>query len=356
MNNKVLSLLIAAALMFSCSRKNPQQESIRYKTKTVEASDVNVVSNYSARLEGQQTVEVRPEVGGLIKKICIHEGDKVKRGQVLFVINPVPYRAAYDEASANVKSAEAQLATAQLTMENTEALWQHKVVGDYELKTARNALAAARASLAQAKAKAVSAAEDLDHTEVKSPVDGVAGMIAYRVGALVSSSIQSPLVTVTDDSRIYAYFSLTESQVTDMAAKYGSMDSFVKNAPAVTLKMAGGKDYPTKGRISAVSGIVTEGTGAITMRADFDNPDRLLRGGGSATVCVPNKRSGCLVIPQGATYELQNKTFAYKIVDGKPQSTQVVVTRLNNGTDYIVESGLKSGDVIISEGAGLVKN
>lgn len=356
MNNKVLTLLMVAAVMWSCSRKSPQQEIARYKTMTVEAKDVNVATDYSARLEGQQTVEIRPEVGGLIKKICIHEGDKVKRGQVLFVINPVPYRAAYDEALANVKSAEAQLATAQLTMENTEALWQHKVVGDYELMTARNALSAARAALAQAKAKAVSAAEDLDHTEVKSPVDGVAGMIAYRVGALVSSSIQSPLVTVTDDSSIYAYFSLTEKQVNDMIAKYGTMDAFINKAPEVTLKMAGGKDYPTKGHIAAVSGIVTEGTGAITVRADFDNPDRLLLGGGSATVCVPNKRSGCIVIPQGATYELQNKTFAYKMVDGKPQSTAVVVTKLNNGKEYIVEEGLKPGDVIIAEGAGLVKN
>lgn len=131
MNNKVLTLLMVAAVMWSCSRKSPQQETARYKTMTVEAKDVNVATDYSARLEGQQTVEIRPEVGGLIKKICIHESDKVKRGQVLFVINPVPYCAAYDEASANVKSAE-----------------------------------------------------DLDHTEVKSPVDGVAGMIAYRVGAL----------------------------------------------------------------------------------------------------------------------------------------------------------------------------
>ncbi|MGM9699397.1 MAG: efflux RND transporter periplasmic adaptor subunit [Prevotella sp.] len=348
--------LSVAVLLGSCTgKKTTKEEAAAYKTMTVETTDVILLSEYSARLEGQQTVEVRPEVGGKIVEIRIQEGDKVRRGQTLFVIDRVPYQAAYDEAKASEANAAAQLATAQLTLESTEQLHQGRVVGDYELKTARNAVASSKAALQQAKAKVLAAAQDLLHSEVKSPADGVAGMIPYRVGSLVSSSIAEPLVTISNASRMFAYFSMTEKQVTELIAQYGSIDNFLKQMPEVGLLMAGGKEYSEKGRIAAVSRIVSQGIGAVTLRADFDNSRGMLIGGGSATVVIPTLRKNAIVVPQGATYELQNKTFAYKMVNGKPQSTPVDVFRLNNGTEFVVEKGLKAGDVIISEGAGLVR-
>lgn len=356
MGKKTLAVLLVGLALCSCNKKGEQQESSTYKTLTVAQEDRTLNSEYSARLAGQQMVEIRPQVSGLITRICIAEGQKVKRGQVLFVIDQVPYKAALAEAEANVKSAEARLATARLTLESTQMLHEKQVVQDYDLSTARNDLAAAEASLAQARAQATNARNSLSYTEVKSPVDGVAGMIAYRVGALVNSSITEPLVTVSDDSRIFAYFSLTESQVTDLLEQYGSLDAFISRMPEVSLRMSNGKAYGCKGRISAVSGIVTEGTGTVTLRADFDNSRKLLRAGGSATVVVPTTLKQCMVIPQGATYEVQNKVFVYKVVNGKTVSTPVTLFRLNNGTEYVVESGLASGDVIIAEGAGLVKD
>lgn len=357
MKTKVLIICLSAlALLGSCTgKKTTKEAATAYKTMTVRATDVTLQSEYSARLEGQQTVEIRPEVGGKIVRICIKEGDKVRRGQTLFVIDQVPYKAAYDEAKASEAYAAAQLATAQLTLESTEQLNQGRVVGDYELKTARNAVASSRAALQQARAKVVSAAQDLAHTEVRSPADGVAGMIPYRVGSLVSSSISEPLVTISNSSRMFAYFSMTEKQVTELMAKYGSIDNLLRQMPDVSLLTATGKPYSEKGRIAAVSRIVSQGTGAVTLRADFDNPNGLLIGGGSATVVVPTTLRNAIVVPQGATYELQNKTFAYRMVDGKPQSVPVEVFRLNNGTEFVVEKGLKPGDVIISEGAGLVR-
>lgn len=354
---KILSLfiLLASLSLAACKKNTVNEETASYKTLTVTEESRTLQSEYTARLQGQQVVEVRPQVGGLITRICIGEGEKVRRGQVLFVIDQVPYRAALAEAVANVKSAEAKLATARLNLESTKVLREKNVVQDYDLSTARNELAAAEAALAQARAQETNARNNLSYTEVKSPVDGVAGMIAYRVGALVSSSISEPLVTVSDGSRMYAYFSLTESQVTGLMEQYGSLDAFIRQMPEVSLRMAGSKMYADKGRISAVSGIVNEGTGAVTLRADFPNEKGLLRAGGSATVIVPTDREKCIVIPQGATYELQNKTFVYKVVDGKAQSVPVTLFRLNNGTEYVVEEGLKAGDVIISEGAGLVK-
>lgn len=355
MDKKRLAVLFMGLTLCACKQTSPTQEATEYRTLTVKTESRTLKSEYTARLQGRQVVEVRPQVGGLITRICIGEGEKVRRGQVLFVIDQVPYRAALAEASANVKSAEAQLATAQLDMQSKQKLFESRVVSDYDVSTARNTLAAAEAALAQARAQEVNARNNLSYTEVKSPVDGVAGMIAYRVGALVGSSISEPLVTVSDISEMYAYFSLTESRFDELMEQYGSLDEFIRRMPEVELRTSGGRTYAEKGRIQAVSGIVTASTGTVTLRADFPNPDGLLRDGGNATVILPTPREKCIVIPQGATYELQDKVFVYKVVDGKAQSAPVALFRLNNGTEYVVESGLQEGDVIIAEGAGLVK-
>lgn len=355
MYHKTLLIVLAGLSIASCKSRTVEEETSDYKTLTVKLENRTLMQGYSARLDGQQVVEVRPQVSGLITRICIDEGQKVRKGQVLFVIDQVPYQAALAEATANVKSAEANLATAKLNLESTEVLREKNVVQDYDLNTARNELAVAEAALAQAQAQEMSARNNLSYTEVKSPVDGVASMIAYRVGALVSSSISEPLVTLSDDSNVYAYFSLNESQITSLTEQYGSLDEFMKRMDNVELQMAGGKMYGEKGHISAVSGIVTTGTGTVVLRADFPNDRGLLRSGGSATVMVPTTLAQAVVIPQSATYELQNKTFVYKVVNGKAQSAPVTLYRLNNGTEYVVEEGLQPGDVIIAEGAGLVK-
>lgn len=355
MYHKTLLIVLAGLSIASCKSRTVEEETSDYKTLTVKLENRTLMQGYSARLDGQQVVEVRPQVSGLITRICIDEGQKVRKGQVLFVIDQVPYQAALAEATANVKSAEANLATAKLNLESTEMLREKNVVQDYDLNTVRNELAIAEAALAQAQAQEMSARNNLSYTEVKNPVDGVASMIAYRVGALVSSSISEPLVTLSDDSNVYAYFSLNESQITSLTEQYGSLDEFMKRMEDVELQMAGGKMYGEKGHISAVSGIVTTGTGTVILRADFPNDRGLLRSGGSATVMVPTTLAQVVVIPQSATYELQNKTFVYKVVNGKAQSAPVTLYRLNNGTEYVVEEGLQPGDVIIAEGAGLVK-
>lgn len=355
MYRKILLVVLTGLAMASCKKGTPSEENSGYKTLTVKEESRTLKQEYTARLEGQQVVEIRPQVSGLITHICIGEGQKVRKGQTLFIIDQVPYQAVLAETSANVKSAEAKLATAQLNLESTKMLREKNVVQDYDLNTARNELAAAKAALAQARAQEVNARNNLSYTEVKSPVNGVAGMIAYRVGALVSSNISEPLVTVSDDNRMYAYFSMNESQVTELMEQYGSSDEFMKNMTEVELRMAGGKMYNEKGNISALSGIVTAGTGAVTLRADFPNPKGLLRGGGSATVIVPTTLKHAIAIPQGATYELQDKKFVYKVIDGKAQSFPVTAYQQSNGTEYMIQEGLEPGDIIIAEGAGLVK-
>lgn len=181
-------------------------------------------------------------------------------------------------------------------------------------------------------------------------------MIPYRVGALVDSSISQPLVTVSDDSEVYAYFSMAENQVIDLLQQYGSLENAIQKIPEVTLTMSNGNTYPHKGKIDAISGTIEKTTGTVSLRAVFANSERLLRDGGSGKIQIPYYRRNAIIIPQEATYEIQDKTFVYKVVDGCTKSTNITVNPMNNGTEYIVESGLQKGDTIIAAGAGLLKD
>ena len=320
-------LLIISCLFLICACNDSQQDKTesQYKTLKITRTDQTLQSDYTARLKGRQEVEIRPQVSGLITDIRINEGDAVKKGQVLFIIDQVPYKAALETAIANVRSAEAQLATAKLTAQSKETLYKEKIISDFELQTARNTLAEAEAVLAQAKAQELNARNNFSYTEVKSPVNGMASMIPYRIGALVDSNIEEPLVTVSDDSEIYAYFSMTENQILDLILTYGSLNAVIKKMAEVKLKMSNGQPYAHTGKIDAISGNIDESTGAVSIRAVFPNPEQLLRNGGNGTIQIPSVRKDCIVIPQAATYELQNRVFTYKVVDGKAKSTPIEV-------------------------------
>ncbi len=354
---RVIFLLASLCVLASC-KEAPKQQTSReriYKTMTVEAADRTLTTGYAATISGCQTVEIRPQVSGMITDILINEGDLVSKGQVLFVIDQTPYKAAYEIAQANVKSAEAGLSTAQLILDSNKELFEQGVVSEFDLMTSRNDLVDAEARLALARAEEINATNNLSYTEVRSPVDGVASMIPYRVGALVSSSIATPLVTVSDDSEVYAYFSMAENTMLDLIQEYGSLKEAIREMPEVELVMSNGKKYAKKGRINAISGTISASTGAVSLRATFPNRSRLLRDGGSGKVVIPTVLKKAIVIPQSATYELQEKIFVYKVIDGKAVSAGITVLPQNNGVEYIVESGLEVGDVIIAEGAGLVR-
>ena len=360
-HNKFFVVMLALLVLFgllaaSCGKeKRKEHDAAKYQTLVVSRKDMSLERQYSARMTGRQIVEVRPQVSGCITRICINEGDAVRKGQTLFVIDQVPFRAALEVAVAARKSAEARLATARMNYENETQLKEGLVVSDVSVVTMRNALSEAEAALAQAKAQEVNARNNLSYTEVKSPVSGVASMIPWHVGSLVSGSIAEPLVTVADDSEMYVYFSISENQALDLIAQYGSIEDFIKKAPLVSLRLNNGQQYEHQGHISAVSGTVDTQTGAVSLRATFPNAGGLLHNGGSATIVVPTHRQQCIVIPQEATYELQNRSFVYRVINGKTKATAVTLFPQNNGKEYIVEDGLAVGDTIIAEGAGLLK-
>ena len=353
----IIILMIGGLLLTACQQGNkttPKGDAF-YETLEITLGDRTLTTGYSAAISGVQTVEIRPQVSGMITDILIEEGESVRKGQVLFIIDQTPYKAAYEIAVANVKSAEASLSTAKLIYDSNKKLFEQDVVSEFDLMTAQNDLTDAEARLTLCKAEEVNARNNLSYTEVRSPVNGVASMIPYRVGALVSSNISQPLVTVSDDSRVYAYFSMAENQMLNMIKQYGSLKEAIKQMPEVELVMSNGDIYEYTGKINAISGTISESTGAVSIRAVFNNKNHLLRNGGSGTIIIPSSIKDCIVIPQTATFELQDRIFVYKVVDGKASATEIQVTPQNNGIEHIVTKGLEVGDIIVAKGAGLIK-
>lgn len=351
-------MVLSVFAMTSCNGGNGEQKidvPQEYPLLIVKPEERNLAVKYTAVLEGRQDVEIRPEVSGLITEVCIDEGARVRKGQVLFIIDQVPYRAALQKSQAAVATAEASLANAKLSLEGKEELFKEKIISDFELRTAQNTYKSAEAALLHAKAELKEAENNLSYTEVKSPVDGIAGMTSYRIGSLVGPTIATPLINVSDNSRMYAYFSMSEKQALELTTKYGSMEDALKSYPPISLELKDGNVYGHKGQIDVISGMVDKSTGTVSLRANFPNESRQLLSGGSANVILSYNRPESLVIPQGATYELQNRIFTYKVVNGSAVSTPIEVFKINDGKEYIVVSGIAEGDTIVAEGAGLLK-
>jgi membrane fusion protein (multidrug efflux system) len=353
---KQMMTIFCGAALAACGNAPAQMPESEYAVMSVTTSDKELTTNYSAAIRGRQDIDIYPQVGGTLTRLCVTEGQTVKRGQVLFIIDQVPYTAALRTAEANVAAAKASVATAQLTYDSKKELFDQKVVSQFDLTTAQNALLAAKAQLSQAEAQRVNAANNLSYTTVKSPADGVVGTLPYRVGALVSAAMAKPLTTVSDNSNMYVYFSMTENQMLELVRKYGSKDKAIAEMPSLQLQLNDGSIYQEEGRIETISGVIDSSTGTVSLRAVFPNKSGLLTSGGSGSVIIPVKRENCIVIPQNITFETQDRVFVYKYEDGKTKSTPVEVTRVNGGQEYIVESGLKQGDVIVAEGVGLLRD
>ncbi len=352
---RLIGIVGCTVWMASCKQATDAGVKPSYAIMEVKAADKELSTSYSATIRGRQDIDIYPQVSGTIEKLCVTEGQTVRRGQLLFVIDQIPYRAALKTAVANVEAARAAMATAELTYNSNKELYAQKVVSEFSLKTAENTYLTAKAQLTQAEAQEVNARNNLSYTEVKSPSDGVVGALPYRVGALVGANLPYPLTTVSDNSDMYVYFSMTENQLLALTRQYGSMDEALKNMPEVELILNDNSVYNKKGVIESISGVIDRQTGTVMARVVFPNESRLLHSGASGTVVVPSIYKDCIAIPQGATVQMQDKVVVYKVVDGKAVSTLITVAGISDGREYVVLSGLQSGDEIISEGAGLMR-
>lgn len=345
-------LVASAALLTACGgSETAGTKAGEYAVRTVEAQDVTLQTSYPAMIKGEQDVEIRPKISGFITELRVNEGDIVKKGQLLFVIDKVTYEAAVEQANAAVKAAESQLGTAKLTYENNLELYNNNVIGDFELQSSKNSYDAAEASLLQAKANYVSAKQNLDFCYITSPSNGIVGDLPYKVGALVSASSAEPLTTISNVSTLNVYFSMTEKDLLEMTKAAGGLHAAISAYPPVQLQLADGSIYEHEGKVAAVSGVVDQTTGSVSIRADFANPDGVIKSGASGSIIVPHVNEGAIIIPQEAVVAVQDKSFIYKLgEDNKVVYSQITIDPNDDGQNYIVTSGLEVGETYVVKG------
>lgn len=365
MKSRVLNGAVAgmAALtitlgVVSCGKQEGQSQAALPEIATMEVTltDAENANEYPAVIKGKTDIEVRPQVSGYITQVCVDEGQEVRKGQKLFVLDQVQYQAAVDNALAQVNSAQTRVKTARMTADTKRQLLEKNIISQYEYQLADNDLQTALAALSQAQSGLTTARKNLSYTVVTAPSDGVVGQIPNREGSLASPSSMQPLTTISDNSKVYAYFSLTENDLLNMTdGGSRSLNVALDSMPEVNLRLSNGTVYPYAGKVATVSGVINSSTGAASVRALFDNPGGMLRSGSTGTVVVPIKTEGAIVIPQKATYELQDRRFVYVVNtadSNKVASVPVTVLPQNDGKNYVVTSGLKPGDVIAVEGVG----
>ncbi|MDE6825670.1 MAG: efflux RND transporter periplasmic adaptor subunit [Paramuribaculum sp.] len=321
---------------------------------TVSLSNSESENSLPAQIKGKTDIAIRPQVTGFITKVHVDEGQHVKKGQPLFTLDQVTFQAAVDQAAAAVNSAQTAVSTAQRTADTKRSLLEKNIISEFEYQTAQDDLTRAKAALSQAQAGLVNAKKNLAYTVVTAPSDGVVGTIPNREGSLASPSSASPLTTISDNSQVYAYFSLTERDLLDMTeGGTRSVNDAVKAMPKVQLRLADGTVYPELGTVATVSGVIDNTTGAASVRALFDNPTGILRSGSTGRVIIPQDATDVIVIPQRATYELQDRRFVYVLGDSnKIASHPVEVVPVSDGQTFVVTSGLQPGDRIVVEGVG----
>lgn len=345
------------ALLSSCGKKDEsaqQAQAPQLQVLTVEQGDATLYKSLPATLKGKTDVDIRPQVSGNITAVHVEEGQHVRKGQVLFTLDQVPYQAAVDQALSAVNSAKTAVATSEINVSNQKALYERNIIPQTQYQVAENQLAQAKAQLAQAQAALTSARNQLSYTVVKAPSDGVVGAIPYRVGALASPSMMTPLTTVSDNSEVYAYIALNQNDLLGMTdGGTRSLESAVKDIPNLKLVLSNGTEYPLEGRIESVSGLVDNATGAASVRVLFPNPSGMLRSGYTGQVLIPVQATNSILIPQKSTYEMQDMRYVFTLNDSNiTVPTRIEVMELNDGKSFVVTEGLKPGDRIVTEGIG----
>ena len=343
-----ITSLILAIVLVSCGKKEeqqmPPQGPAPFPVETVSKQDATIYQEYTANLEGQQNVEIRPKVNGFIQKIYVDEGQMVKKGQLLFKLETQTLN---QDASAS----KAMVQAAQVEVDRLKPLVDRKIISNVQLETAK-------AKLAQAKSAYGSIAANIGYGTITSPVNGVVGSLPYREGSLVSMTSEMPLTTVSDSKVIRAYFTMNEKQLLSFNKTFKGANTVekLKNVPEVSLLLVDDSEYNVKGKIATINGLVNPQTGTTEFRAEFKNPEGLLRSGSTGIIRLPIEQKDVIVVPQNAVFEVQGKQMIYVVgKDNKVKST-IITTNGVSGMNFIVTDGLSEGDVIVVEGASKLKD
>jgi len=343
-----ITSFILALVLVSCGKKEgqkmPTQGPAPFPVETVAKQDATIYQEYTANLEGQQNVEIRPKVNGFIQKIYVDEGQMVKKGQLLFKLETQMLN---QDASAS----KAMVQAAQVEVDRLKPLVDRKIISNVQLETAK-------AKLAQAKSAYGSIAANIGYGTITSPVNGVVGSLPYREGSLVNATSEMPLTTVSDSKVMRAYFTMNEKQLLSFNRIFKGSNTVekLKNVPEVSLLLVDDSEYNIKGKIATINGLVNPQTGTTEFRAEFNNPEGLLRSGSTGIVRLPIVQKEVIIVPQNAVFEVQGKQLIYVVgKDNKVKST-IITTNGVSGMNFIVTDGLSEGDVIVVEGASKLKD
>lgn len=352
-----LSAVYSLFAFISCNSTSakdmqPAQSAPALPVITVSEKPVSAHQEYSASIEGSKDIEIRPQVEGYIERIYVDEGAHVRKGQVLFKINDRPYYQQLQNARAGLASAKAALVSAEINVAKIEPLVKNNIVSDVQLRTAKAAYDAAAAQVEQARTLVRNAEINLGYTQVKAPVDGYIGRIPMKIGSLVGLSTVEPLTVVSEIRNVYAYFSMSEGEFIKFKEYYAgeTIEQKLKQLPPVELVLADGSIYPVKGKVELVSGQFNETTGSITFRSSFPNPNGQLRSGNTGRIRITQQLESGIIVPQEATYEMQDKLFVFAVSDSNKVSSVAINPLFRSGNYYVVESGVKAGDRIVYTG------
>ena len=357
---------IAAITLYACNSSSGNEGGGGGYQQPPQMLPVLVVSNtpattyqeFSASLEGSKDIEIRPQVEGYLEKIYVDEGAHVRKGQPLFQINSRPYNEQLNNAKASLAAAKANLANAEINVSKLTPLVQNNVISDVQLKTAKTAYDAAAANVAQAQAMVGNAQINLGYALIKAPVDGYVGRIPHKTGSLVGMSTVEPLTVVSEIKEVYAYFSLSENDFIQFKNQFAgnTVEEKIKKMPPVELVLSDGSIYKQKGKVQTVTGQFDNSIGAISFRAAFPNKDRLLRSGNTGKVRIPRVLTNALVVPQEATFEVQDKVFVFALGDSNKVTSKPIVVSGKTATYYFVESGVQAGEKIVFSGIGNLRD
>lgn len=346
-NKSFIGALAAMIIVSACGKKQeqpPQQGPMPFPVETVTKQDAVVYEEYTANLEGQQNVEIRPKVNGFIQKIYVDEGQQVRKGQLLFKLET-------QTLNQDAAAAKANVTAAQVEVDRLKPLVDRKIVSNVLLETAQ-------AKLAQAKAMYSSVTANINYATITSPVDGVIGGLPLKEGSLVSSTMEQPLTTVSDTRKMRAYFSMNEKQMLNFTRifKGQTLQEKLKQTPPVSLLLVDGSEYEEKGRLETINGLVNPSTGTTQFRAEFPNPNGILRSGSSGIVRLPIDNKNAVVIPQNAVMDMQGKQMVYVVGKDNTVKSRILKISTTTGLNYIVAEGLEEGEVIVVEGAAKLKD
>ncbi|MFZ2284300.1 MAG: efflux RND transporter periplasmic adaptor subunit [Lutibacter sp.] len=338
---KAILTILLVVIFVGCKNEQPQKQAtgpMPFKVQTVKKQDVVVYQQFSANLEGQQNVEIRPKVTGFIQKIYIDEGQIVKKGQLLFKLETA-------SLSQDASAEKAKVNAAQVEVDRLIPLVERNIISSVQLETAK-------ANLAQAKSNYNSIIANINYANITSPVNGVVGSLPFKEGSLVSGTMAEPLTTVSDTKNMRAYFSMNEKELLDFSRTFkgNTMQEKINNIAEVSLILVDNSKYEYPGKIETINGLINKRTGSTEFRAAFQNPEGILRSGGSGIVQIPFTEKNIILVPQVAVFEVQGKKIVYLVGKDKKVESRVIDTKGTMDLDFIVSSGIEEGDLLVVEG------